>query len=95
MEELLAILIGAGVVALLPLVPGLRPVVKSAVKGGLLMAEATRDTAAAAGQRWREMASGASQQAKAVAGEVTLPASSAEAADEAGAGMTLDASTAT
>ena len=41
MEELLGLLIGAGAVALAPLVPALRPVAKMAVKGGLIAVEAT------------------------------------------------------
>ena len=42
MEELFVLLVGAGVVALLPLVPALRPVVKTVVKGGLIVMGATK-----------------------------------------------------
>ena len=55
MEELVAILIGAGIVALMPLVPALRPVVKTAVKGGLLVADKTKNSTGPVRQHWREV----------------------------------------
>ena len=43
MEELLAVLVGAGALGLSPLlIPGLRPVAKSAVKGGMAVAGAAK-----------------------------------------------------
>jgi hypothetical protein len=55
MEELLVLLLGAGVVLALPLVPALRPAVKSAVKGGLVVAGTTKAAAAAASHHWKEI----------------------------------------
>jgi hypothetical protein len=55
MEELLVLLLGAGVVLALPLVPALRPVVKSAVKGGLVVVGTTKAAAATASHQWREI----------------------------------------
>jgi hypothetical protein len=75
-EELFVLLIGAGVVALLPLVPALRPAVKTVVKGGLIIAGATRATAAAAGEQWRSVVSEAGDE---VSSETrALPAAAAE-----------------
>ncbi len=55
MEELLVLLVGAGVLAVLPLVPALRPAVKSVVKGGIIAAGTTRALAESAGHQWREI----------------------------------------
>ncbi len=55
MEELFVYLVGAGVVLAAPLVPGLRPVIKSVVKGGLVAAEATRNAAVLLGETWRDI----------------------------------------
>ncbi len=55
MEELVAILIGGGIVALMPFVPALRPVVKTAVKGGLVVADKTKGATNKVGQQWRDV----------------------------------------
>ena len=52
MEELFALLVGAGVVALMPLVPALRPMVKTVVKGGMVVMGATKAATAGAGEQW-------------------------------------------
>jgi hypothetical protein len=62
MEELLVLLLGAGVVLALPLVPALRPVVKSAVKGGLVVVGTTRAAAEAASHHWKEIVHEASDE---------------------------------
>lgn len=51
MEGLLAVVIGATALALSPLVPVLRPVAKTAVKGGLAVSAGARAAAAAASQQ--------------------------------------------
>jgi hypothetical protein len=83
MEELFVLLVGAGVVALLPLVPALRPAVKTVVKGGLILAEATKATAAAASEQWRSVVTEAGDE---ISSETkALPAASAvEVAETAG-----------
>ena len=53
--EFLALLIGAGVVAASPLVPGLRPVAKGAVAGSLLVADKTKAVVAIAGEHWMDL----------------------------------------
>jgi hypothetical protein len=62
MEHMLAVLIGAGAVLLMPLVPGLRPLVKTVVKGGLVAAETTKVAAAVVGQTWRDVVHQASDE---------------------------------
>jgi hypothetical protein len=62
MEEMLVYLVGAGVVLAAPLVPGLRPVIKSVVKGGLVAAEATRGAAILVGQTWRDIVQQATEE---------------------------------
>ena len=48
MEELLAVLVGTGAVVFSPfLIPGLRPVAKSAIKGGMAVADAAKGAAVA------------------------------------------------
>ena len=49
--EIIAALIGAGVGA----VPALRPVAKTAVKSGLVVAAAAKGAAVVAGQQWSEL----------------------------------------
>ncbi len=53
--EIIAALIGAGIVAVSPLVPALRPVAKTVVKGGLALADAAKGAAVVAGQQWSEV----------------------------------------
>ena len=62
MEEVLVYLVGAGLVVAAPLVPGLRPAVKTAVKGGLVAADATRNALAVLGQTWRDIVKQANEE---------------------------------
>lgn len=55
MEELLLLLLGAAAVAASPLVPGVRPLAKSAVKGGLALSSAAIAATGAAGSRWHHL----------------------------------------
>ena len=52
MEGLLVIALGALAVIAAPLVPGVRPLAKSAVKGGMALGSAAAAAAVAAGQQW-------------------------------------------
>ncbi len=56
MEGLLIIALGALAVVAAPLVPGVRPLAKSAVKGGMALGGAAVAAAAAAGQQWDHLA---------------------------------------
>ena len=56
MEELLVIALGALAVIAAPLVPGVRPLAKSAVKGGMALGSAAAAAAVAAGQQWDYLA---------------------------------------
>lgn len=56
MEELLVIALGALAVIAAPLVPGVRPLAKSAVKGGMALGSAAAAAAVAAGQQWDNLA---------------------------------------
>ena len=56
MEELLVIALGALAVIAAPLVPGVRPLAKSAVKGGMALGGAAAAAAVAAGQQWDHLA---------------------------------------
>ncbi len=62
MEEMLVYLVGAGVVLAAPLMPGLRPVIKSVVKGGLVAVEATRNAAVLVSQTWRDIVKQATEE---------------------------------
>ncbi len=53
--EILAALLGIGVVAASPLVPGLRPVAKSVIAGGLVVSDAIKTNAAIAGEHWMDL----------------------------------------
>ena len=53
--EFLALLIGAGLVVASPLVPGLRPVAKSVVAGGLAVTDKTKSAVALAGEHWMDL----------------------------------------
>lgn len=50
--EALGILIGAGLAALSPLIPGLRPVTKAVIKGGMAVADAATGIAVATAAGW-------------------------------------------
>ena len=55
MEEALAIVVGVGVVALCPFVPGLRPLAKKFVAGGLAAASTVATAAAVASEEWKDL----------------------------------------
>jgi predicted flap endonuclease-1-like 5' DNA nuclease len=87
--EALGILIGAGLAALSPLIPGLRPVTKAVIKGGMALADAATGIATAAAAGWSGLATEVSTDRTAgelaiedtVAAEANAPAMTA--ADEA------------
>ena len=53
--EILAALFGVGVVAVSPLVPGLRPVAKSVIAGGMVVTDAVKTNLAMAGETWMDL----------------------------------------
>ena len=53
--EIVALLLGACVVAAAPLVPGLRPAAKGLVTGGLAAVEMAKTAAAAASEQWMDL----------------------------------------
>ena len=53
--EILALVFGVAVVAVSPLVPGLRPLAKGLVVGGLAVADMAKTAAAAAAEQWQDM----------------------------------------
>ncbi len=55
MEELFVLVVGAGALALMPLVPALRPAVKTLVKGGMAFMNTTRMATVMAGEQWRSI----------------------------------------
>lgn len=57
MEGLLAVLVGAAAVAAAPLVPGVRPVAKAVVKGGLAVVGVVAGSAVAVGQQLENLKS--------------------------------------
>jgi hypothetical protein len=78
--EVVAIAVGLGLVAVSPFVPGLRPVAKSLVAGGLAVAAATKSAATVAGEQWGDLVAEAraereaEEKAKsAVAETITIP----------------------
>ena len=79
MEEIVAILIGAGIVALMPLVPALRPVVKTAVKGGLVVVGKTKGATDAVGKEWRDVVNEAKMETQAGGQAEPQTSSAAEA----------------
>ena len=67
MDKSLTVLIDAGALVLSPLLgPGLRPVAKSAVKGGLAMAAATKGAAAVTGEQLQDVVTKAGAELKTV-----------------------------
>ena len=55
MEEAFAVVLGLGAVAVSPFVPGLRPLARKAVAGGLAAADAVAGAAAVAGEHWTDL----------------------------------------
>ncbi len=78
--EIFAFVLGAGaaVVAASPVSPGLRPVSKALIVGGLAVADMARTAAAAAGEQWQDLMAEAKSERQ------------AEAAARAGAVETID-----
>ena len=67
MEKSLTVLIDAGALVLSPLlVPGLRPVAKSAIKGGMAVAAATKGVAASTGEQLQDVVTKAGAELKTV-----------------------------
>jgi hypothetical protein len=54
-EELFVIVVGAGALLLMPLVPALRPAVKTIVKGGMAFMNATKIASATASEQWHSI----------------------------------------
>ncbi|NJN82294.1 MAG: DUF4332 domain-containing protein [Caldilineaceae bacterium] len=68
--ELLGLLVGAGIIAVSPMVSSLRPVAKACIKSGLALADMTKGAAAVAAYQWGTMISEAAEEAEAAtAGE--------------------------
>jgi hypothetical protein len=81
MEELFVIVVGAGALVLMPLVPALRPAVKSIVKGGMAFMNATRMATATAGEHWRSLVQEAEDELKSEhEGSESIPEAAKEAA---------------
>jgi len=59
MEEAFAVVLGLGAVAVAPFVPGLRPIARKVVAGGLGAADAVSSAAAVAGEHWQDLVAGA------------------------------------
>lgn len=83
MEAILAAVVGLGVVAVSPFVPGLRPVAKKVIEGGMAVASATVTAAAVATEQWKDLVAeaqaerDAAAEARALASEaesITIPA---------------------
>ena len=79
--EVVAIAVGLGLVVISPFVPGLRPVAKSLVSGGLALAATAKTAATVAGEQWMDLVAEAKaersldEQAKAAVAEtLTIPA---------------------
>ncbi len=53
--EALAVVVGLGLVAVSPFVPGLRPVAKKLVVGGLVVAAVTKNAITATGEQWMDL----------------------------------------
>ncbi len=53
--EFLALALGACVVAASPLIPGLRPIAKGIVVGGIAVVDMAKTAAAAAGEQWLDL----------------------------------------
>ncbi len=85
MEEILLVVLGAGVVALVPAVPALRRLGKIGVKGGLMVAEAIREPVATVGHNWRDMVNEAKEETQAGDQAEQPMSSAAEPVAEAGA----------
>ena len=62
--EVLGALIGVGVIAISPLVPGLRPVAKTAIKGGMAVVDMSKGAAAVAVHQWGQVVAEASAEAE-------------------------------
>ena len=84
MEEFLIVLLGVGVLALVPAVPVLRRLGKIGVRGGLVVVDAIREPATTVGHNWRDMVNEAREETNAGAKE-SEPATKAAPAAGTGA----------
>lgn len=55
MESILAAIVGVGIVAVSPFVPGLRPVAKKTIVLGMAAAASTAALAATASEQWKDL----------------------------------------
>jgi hypothetical protein len=55
MEAAFAVVVGIGAVAVSPFIPGLRPLARKVVAGGLAVADAATGAAAVAGEHWKDL----------------------------------------
>jgi hypothetical protein len=67
MEQAFAVVLGLGAVAVSPFVPGLRPVARKVVAGGLAAADAVTSAAAVAGEHWKDLVAEARAEREAAA----------------------------
>ncbi len=65
--EVLAIILGLGAVAVSPFVPGLRPVAKTVVAGGIAVGATLATAVAVAGEQWKDLVAEAQAERAAVA----------------------------
>ncbi len=78
MEEFLIVVLGIGVLALVPAVPILRRLGKIGVKGSMAVAGAFTEPASTVGHNWRDMVNEAKEEMKAGAGESETASSALE-----------------
>ena len=82
--EFLGLLIGAGIVAVSPLVPALRPAAKAVIKGGMALTEMSKGAAASVAAQWVEIVSDTDAETEdAPAGQDAEVTAEAEAEDAA------------
>jgi hypothetical protein len=67
MEEALAVTLGLGAVAVSPFIPGVRPVARKVIAGGLAAADAVTRAAAVAGEHWKDLVAEARAEREAAA----------------------------
>ncbi|MFN8496951.1 MAG: DUF5132 domain-containing protein [Anaerolineae bacterium] len=76
MEDILVVVLALALLAMLPFVPGLRPIAKKLVVGSLTVAAASATAAAVASEQWKDLVAEAqaerltAAQTKALAAEV-------------------------
>ncbi len=65
--EFLAAVVGLGVVAVSPFVPGLRPIAKTVIAGGMAVASTAATAVAVAGEQWKDLVAEAQAERSAAA----------------------------